>query len=91
MTMVKGLPLVYQDGIRVIAAQPDGEGYNGVRYGVSKQVDSDDVQIVLSQSEVRELAAALMWMIAEVDAAFGRESFKPSRRYDRKSPDANRE
>lgn len=78
--MPRGMPIVYQDGVRVVAACPEGEGYKGVRYGVSQRTESGDVQIVLSQSEARELAAALTWIIAEVDSAFGYESFKPPRR-----------
>lgn len=67
-------PIVYQDGIRVIAA---GENYRDIRYGISRRTDTTDSALILNQSEARELSAALAWIISEVDAKNGRESFKP--------------
>lgn len=66
--------IVYQDGIRVIAVGPT---YGEVKYGISRRVDSTDSELILTQDEARELAAALTWIISEVDARNGRESFKP--------------
>lgn len=69
-------PIVYQDGVRVIAA---GATYATVRFGVTCNPQSTVPELVLTQDEARELAAALTWMISEVDAKHGRESFKPER------------
>ena len=78
--MSRRLPIVYQDGIRVVAVCPEGSGYPGVRFGISQRATTGAVELVLSQSEARELAAALTWIINEVDEAFGYASFKPSLR-----------
>lgn len=67
-------PIVYQDGVRVVAV---GATYATVRYGVTCDLQSTVPELVLTQEEARELAAALTWMISEVDAKHGRESFKP--------------
>ena len=73
-------PIVYRDGVQVIAA---GANYRDIRYGVSlpslpREADSADQHLlVLDQDQARELAAALTWIISEVDAKNGRASFGP--------------
>ena len=67
-------PIVYRDGICVIAA---GGAYRDVRYGISRTGDTAAQTFVVNQEEARELAAALAWMISEVDERYGYNSFKP--------------
>jgi len=67
-------PIVYRDGVQVIAA---GANYRDIRYGVSLPDNTDKHLLVLDQDQARELAAALTWIISEVDAKNGRESFGP--------------
>lgn len=66
-------PIVYQDGVRIMAA---GNSYREMRYGISRPPFTVDADLILSQDEALELAAALTWIISEVDAKNGRESFK---------------
>lgn len=67
-------PIVYRDGLLIVAA---GEKYHDIRYAISRADSSDLPTMVLSQEDARELAAALTWVISEVDARNGRESFRP--------------
>lgn len=66
--------IVYRDGVQVVAVGPS---YDAVRYGIARPGDETAQQVVLNQEQARELAAALAWIIGEVDATHGYESFTP--------------
>lgn len=68
-------PIVYRDGLLVTAA---GGAYPDIRYGICRNAPgAAEATLVLSQDEARELAAALAWIISEVDTHFGYHSFSP--------------
>lgn len=67
-------PIVYNDGICIIASD---QGNKQVGYVVSKRLGSAEPALTLTSDEAHELAAALTWILSEVDKKQGRPSFKP--------------
>ena len=73
MSLSDRIICVYQDGVRIVAySAPLGD------VGYALTIPREGGELILDEREARELAAALAWILSEVDRKIGRPSFRPT-------------
>lgn len=82
-TMFSRVIATYRDGVIITAARmPFGDVAYAItgRREIGRDVDGRETtenELLLDEREARELAAALAWIISEVDRKDGKPSFRP--------------